>query len=129
MKQRARAYRPGVGVMLLNHEGFVFVGHRIRMPPGLARWKMPQGGIDPGETPQQAVWRELREELGTERAEILAETWFGHDVPDDISRNMMSGTYRGNCQKWFVMRFTGADKDININTDHPEFDAWKWARA
>ena len=117
--------------MLLNHEDFVFAGHRIRMPPGLSRWQMPQGGIDPGETPQQAVWRELREELGTERADILAEGqgWFDHDVPDEISLAMMSGRYRGNRQKWFAMRFTGADKDININTDHPEFDAWKWVRS
>jgi len=116
--------------MLLNFEGFVFVGHRIHMPPGLAAWQMPQGGIDAGETPCQAVWRELKEEIGTERVEILGESrgWLYHEVPDEISQGMMGGRYRGNRQKWFAMRFTGADSDINIATDHPEFDAWKWLR-
>jgi putative (di)nucleoside polyphosphate hydrolase len=127
-KRKLTAYRPGVGIMLLNPEGFVFVGHRIRMPPGLSAWQMPQGGIDTGETPRQAVWRELKEEIGTERAEILGESrvWFHHEVPDEISQGMMGGRYRGNRQKWFAMRFSGEERDINIATDHPEFDAWKW---
>jgi len=116
--------------MLLNFEGLVFVGHRIRMPAGLAAWQMPQGGIDAGETPRQAVWRELREEVGTDRAEILGESrgWFYHEVSVEISQGMMGGKYRGNRQKWFAMRFIGADRDINIATDHPEFDAWKWLK-
>ena len=129
-RREPAAYRPGVGIMLLNFEGFVFVGHRIHMPPGLAAWQMPQGGIDAGETPCQAVWRELKEEIGTERVEILGESrgWLYHEVPDEISQGMMGGRYRGNRQKWFAIRFTGADTDINIATDHPEFDAWKWLR-
>jgi putative (di)nucleoside polyphosphate hydrolase len=110
----------------LNPEGFVVVGHRIRMPPGLSAWQMPQGGIDIGE--RQAVWRELKEEIGTERAEILGESrvWFHNEVPDEILQGMMGGGYRRNRQKWFAMRFSGEEMDISIATDHPEFDAWKW---
>ena len=121
-------YRSGVGIMLLNQDGLAFVGHRIRMPAGLAKWQMPQGGIDTHETPRQAALRELTEEIGTYRAEILAESrgWFHHDVPDEIARELMGGRYRGNRQKWFAMRFTGTDGDINLVTEHPEFDAWKW---
>jgi len=121
-------YRSGVGIMLLSRSGLAFVGHRIRMPPGLAKWQMPQGGIDTGETTRQAALRELREEIGTDRAEILAESvsWFCNEVPDEIAHGIMSGRYRGNRQKWFAMRFTGADADINLVTEHPEFDAWQW---
>src|SRR6202030_254086 len=101
------------------------------MPAGLAAWQMPQGGIDADETPWQAVRRELREEGGTGQAEILAESrsWIYHDVPDEIARGMMGGRYRGNRQKWFAMRFTGTDADVNLATEHPEFDAWEalWA--
>jgi putative (di)nucleoside polyphosphate hydrolase len=128
VKCELAAYRPGIGIMLLNSDGLAFVGHRIRMPEGLAKWQMPQGGIDVSETPRQAALRELREEIGTDRADILAESrgWFHHDVPDEIAREMMGGRYRGNRQKWFAMRFTGTDADINLATEHPEFDAWKW---
>jgi putative (di)nucleoside polyphosphate hydrolase len=128
VKCELAAYRPGIGIMLLNSDGLAFVGHRIRMPEGLAKWQMPQGGIDASETPRQAAPRELREEIGTDRADILAESrgWFHHDVPDEIAREMMGGRYRGNRQKWFAMRFTGTDADINLATEHPEFDAWKW---
>ena len=129
-KHELTVYRPGVGIMLLSPEGLAFVGRRIYMPAGLAAWQMPQGGIDAGETPWQAVRRELREEVGTGQAEILAESrsWFYHDVPDEIARGMMGGRYRGNRQKWFAMRFTGTDADINLATEHPEFDAWEWVK-
>jgi putative (di)nucleoside polyphosphate hydrolase len=122
------SYRPGVGIMLLSRGDLVFIGRRIYMPAGLAKWQMPQGGIDIGETPRQAALRELREEIGTDRALILAESrgWFDHDVPDEIAQGIMGGRYRGNRQKWFAMRFTGADTDINLATRHPEFDAWQW---
>jgi putative (di)nucleoside polyphosphate hydrolase len=122
------AYRPGVGIMLFNRDDLVFIGRRIGMPAGLAKGQMPQGGINVGETPRQAALRELREEIGIDRADILAESrgWFHHDVPDEIAQGIMGGRYRGNRQKWFAMRFTGTDADINLATEHPEFDAWEW---
>jgi putative (di)nucleoside polyphosphate hydrolase len=93
-------------------------------------WQMPQGGIDPGETPSEAALRELREEIGTDKAEILAESraWLCYDVPSDIVGTIWGGRYRGQRQKWFLMRFTGNDADIDLATEHPEFDDWRWAR-
>jgi putative (di)nucleoside polyphosphate hydrolase len=106
-------YRPAVGIMLLNREAKIFVGRRIDMPAGLAAWQMPQGGIDPGETPREAALRELKEETGTDKALILGES--------------RGGRYRGQRQKWFAMRFTGEDGDIDpAAAEHPEFDAWEW---
>jgi 8-oxo-dGTP pyrophosphatase MutT (NUDIX family) len=104
-------YRPGVGILLLSSKGMAFVGRRIHMPPGFSLWQMPQGGLDAGESPRQAAHRELKEEIGTDQAEILAEshTWLYHDVPEEISEGMMGGIYRGSRQKWFAMRFTGAE--------------------
>jgi putative (di)nucleoside polyphosphate hydrolase len=125
-------YRPGVGIMLLNREGSVFAGRRIGMPAGLAAWQMPQGGIDPGETPRQAAIRELREEIGSDKAEILGETpgWLHYDLPPGLVGNPWRGRYRGQRQKWFAMRFTGSDSDIDpAATGHPEFDAWEWVAA
>ena len=125
-------YRPAVGIMLLNREGNVFVGRRIDMPAGLAAWQMPQGGIDPGETPHQAAIRELKEEIGTDKAEIIAESsgWLHYDVPKELWEQlggMWGGRYRGQRQKWFAMRFTGDDADIDpAATEHPEFNAWEW---
>ena len=129
-KRELAGYRKGVGIMLLNRDGLAFVGRRIRMPARLAKWQMPQGGIDIGETPIQAALRELREEIGTNRADVLAESrgWFHHEVPDEIADGIMHGRYRGNLQKWLAMRFTGADADINLATERPEFDAWEWVR-
>ena len=121
-------YRPAVGIMLVNPAGLAFIGRRIDMPAGLAAWQMPQGGIDPGESPREAAFRELEEEVGTDKAEILAETegWLHYDLPSDIASRMWSGRWRGQRQKWFLMRFTGEDSDINPATEHPEFDAWEW---
>ena len=121
-------YRPAVGIMLVNPAGLAFIGRRIDMPAGLAAWQMPQGGIDPGESPREAAFRELEEEVGTDKAEILAETqgWLHYDLPTDIASRMWSGRWRGQRQKWFLMRFTGEDADINPATEHPEFDAWEW---
>ena len=86
-------YRPGVGIMLVNRDGLVFVGRRIDMPAGLAAWQMPQGGIDPGETPRQAALRELSEEIGTDKAEILGETagWLHYDLPAELAGSRGAG--------------------------------------
>lgn len=120
-------YRPGVGLMLLNARGLIFVAQRIDMPS--SAWQMPQGGIDPGETPQQAALRELREEVGTDKVEIIAESrdWVRYDLPADLAAKLWAGRYRGQEQKWFVMRFLGTDGDIDIATPEPEFSAWRWA--
>jgi putative (di)nucleoside polyphosphate hydrolase len=127
MLGRPPRYRRAVGIMLLNRAGEVFVARRIDMPT-MPAWQMPQGGIDPGETPLQAALRELKEEIGTNRAEVLGESraWLKYDLPDDLARGVWGGRYRGQEQKWFAMRFTGKDADIDIATEHPEFDAWRW---
>jgi putative (di)nucleoside polyphosphate hydrolase len=120
-------YRPGVGIMLLNDQWQVLVARRIH-PPGDA-WQMPQGGIDEGESPIQAAFRELKEELGIGTAEVVAEseTWLRYDIPDGVPRKHSEKPWRGQRQKWFVMRFTGRDHDIDLNsTREPEFDAWRW---
>jgi putative (di)nucleoside polyphosphate hydrolase len=119
-------YRPCVGVMLFNREGLVFVGRRIDQT--VEGWQMPQGGIDEGETPRQAALRELKEEVGTDRAEILREhpDWLAYDLPRHLLGVALHGKYRGQRQKWIAMRFTGEDSDINIATHEPEFAHWKW---
>jgi putative (di)nucleoside polyphosphate hydrolase len=119
-------YRPGVGIMLINAEGLVFVAKRIDMLT--EAWQMPQGGIDEGEEPLATAMRELKEEIGTDKAELLAESrdWYTYDLPDDVIPKIWGGKYRGQKQKWFALRFTGTDADINIQTEHPEFSEWKW---
>jgi putative (di)nucleoside polyphosphate hydrolase len=101
------------------------------MPAGLPAWQMPQGGIDPGETPREAAMRELCEETGTDKAEIIAESRVLHryDLPVEIAGRMWGGRFRGQKQIWFAMRFTGEDIDINLATEHPEFDVWEWVAA
>ncbi len=123
-------YRPAVGIMLQNRQREVLVGRRLDMPMSPA-WQMPQGGIDLGETPRQAALRELKEEIGTDKAEIVAESrvWLKYDLPVELAGGMWGGRYRGQQQKWFVMRFTGSDDDINLATEHPEFDAWQWVAS
>ena len=119
-------YRPAVGVMLLNRQGEVFVGKRIDQT--VEGWQMPQGGIDEGEDPPQAALRELKEEAGTAKAIIIAEMdeWITYDLPSHLVGIAFHGRYRGQRQKWFALRFTGEDSDINLYAHEPEFSTWKW---
>ncbi|HIJ63382.1 MAG TPA: RNA pyrophosphohydrolase [Rhodospirillaceae bacterium] len=119
-------YRAGVGLMLFNRQGQVFVGRRV--DSSTEGWQMPQGGIDDGESPAEAALRELEEEVGTAAAEIIAESedWHSYDLPAELVGKVWKGRYRGQRQKWFALRFTGEDGDINIATRHPEFMAWQW---
>lgn len=119
-------YRPCVGIMLINRDGLVFVGRRIEQT--VEGWQMPQGGIDEGETPLQAALREMKEEVGTDRAGFLREhpEWLSYDLPQHLLGVGLRGKYRGQRQKWIAMRFTGEDSDIDIATEEPEFAEWKW---
>lgn len=122
-------YRPCVGIMLLNPQGDVFVGQRI--DTSVEAWQMPQGGIDDGENPVDAAFREMEEEIGTAKASVLAESreWLNYDLPDHLVGKVWKGKYRGQRQKWFAMRFEGSDGDIMLETKHPEFNDWRWMRA
>ena len=119
-------YRPCVGMMLVNIEGHVFVADRTDMNE--PAWQMPQGGIDEGETPESAAWRELAEEVGTDRAELIAGSkgWLTYDFPANQIKKAWKGRYRGQQQKWFLFKFTGRDDDIDLDTHNREFDKWKW---
>ncbi len=128
-------YRPGVGIVLLNEAGLVWLGQRVKKwdVDGSAHlWQMPQGGIDDGETPRDAALRELEEEVGTAHAEIIAETagWLTYDLPEEAMGIALKGRYRGQKQKWFAMRFLGRDADFDI-AEKPghkaEFSQWRWA--
>ncbi|MCB1533161.1 MAG: RNA pyrophosphohydrolase [Rhodoblastus sp.] len=130
-------YRPCVGVMLVNARGLVFVGRRRnkRQPEHVApghEWQMPQGGIDPGEEPYAAALRELHEETNVRSVELIAEApnWYSYDLPQDVAKKAWRGGYRGQTQKWFALRFTGSESEIDIHDPgpghKPEFDAWRW---
>ena len=121
-----RPYRPCVGIFLLNNEGLVFTGRRI--DSRAEAWQMPQGGIDAGESPLQACMREMREEIGTNTAELVSQhdEWLYYDIPLPLADRLWQGRYKGQKQKWMALRFTGDDSDINIVTEEPEFCEWKW---
>ena len=122
-----RPYRRGVGVVLFNAEGKVFAAQRNDMP-GEA-WQLPQGGIDAGESPLEAALRELKEETGVTSVELLAETdrWLSYDLPEDLARKAWRGRYRGQTQKWFALRFTGENSEVDLNHHSPEFTTWRWS--
>lgn len=135
MPSEPAAYRPCVGIMVLNRAGKVWIGRRRDAPaepegPG-AWWQMPQGGVDEGEDPAQAALRELHEETGIRSVEIIAESrdWYRYDLPANLRPAAWGGRYRGQKQKWFAVRFTGSDDEVVLaRPGHkPEFDAWRWA--
>jgi 8-oxo-dGTP pyrophosphatase MutT (NUDIX family) len=120
-------FRPNVGIILLNQKSQVFWGKRIRTHS----WQFPQGGIDRGENPEQAMLRELHEEVGLlpQHVQVLARTrdWLRYEVPDRFIRRDARGHYKGQKQIWFLLQLVGHDWDLNLRaTDHPEFDAWRW---
>jgi putative (di)nucleoside polyphosphate hydrolase len=133
-------YRRNVGVMVINRAGLVWVGRRVSTDlkddpktRALAEgwWQMPQGGLDDGEDAAAAALRELAEETGMQSAEIVAEAkaWRPYELPPALLGKVLGGKYRGQTQKWFLLRFLGDDKEINLTPDgqEPEFDAWRWA--
>ena len=118
--------RIGVGIILLNHENKVFVGKRIDNPKNF--WQMPQGVINQNENFLQAAKRELEEETGIKSVELVKELneWLGYDLPENLLGKVLEGKYRGQKQKWFIMKFVGKDNEINVKTKNPEFLDWKW---
>ena len=126
IRYQDRPYRPCVGIMLINQQGDIFGGQRL--DNRAEAWQMPQGGIDEGEDVETACFREMREEIGTNKADILRlhPDWLNYDIPRPLADNLWSGAYRGQTQKWVALRFTGEDTDINIQTEEPEFISWQW---
>ena len=118
--------RTGVGIVLLNQENKVFVGRRIDNPKNF--WQMPQGGVDNNENYLDAAKRELLEETSIKSVKIIKELeeWLTYDLPDNLLGKIWQGKYKGQNQKWFIMKFTGINNEININTKNPEFSDWKW---
>ncbi len=120
-------YRLNTGIMLVNRDGHAFVGERLDSP---GAWQMPQGGIDKGETPRAAALRELEEETGLSPALVSVEAelpdWLSYELPPELVPKLWHGRYRGQKQRWFLLRFQGADSDVNLQTAHPEFSRWQW---
>mgnify|MGYP001162731274 FL=1 len=126
MKHEDLPYRTGVGVVVLNSKNKVFVGKRKDNP--FDKWQMPQGGVDPNEPLVAAMKRELEEETSIKNIKILKEfnQWLEYDLPENLIEKIWKGKYKGQKQKWFIVRFTGEENEININTEYPEFIDWKW---
>lgn len=127
----ALPYRPCVGIMMINPSGLIFAAQRIDSP--VPAWQMPQGGIDEGENPGLAALRELEEEISVPPALVapLAESrdWLAYDLPPAMVPNIWKGRYRGQKQRWFLMRYLGRDDQIRLDTAHPEFSEWRWIDA
>lgn len=123
-------YRKCVGMMILNARNEIFITRRKDLTAhDPYAWQMPQGGIDDHETPHQAALREMVEEIGTVRVKLLAQAseWIYYDFPDTIQQKSVYKNYKGQRQMWFLFRFEGEERDINLQTEHPEFCEWRWA--
>ena len=123
-------YRKCVGMMILNSKKEILVGRRIDHPSGY--WQMPQGGIDDNEKPEEAVWREMMEEIGTNNSELfrISCQWIKYEIPQETLDKLPWGkTYVGQMQKWFIFKFSGHENDINVETENPEFSEWKWIKS
>ena len=122
-------YRPCVGLMIVNDKRSIFTGQRLDNR-SLA-WQMPQGGIENGEDPLTAAYRELCEETSITRTKVellaVSKNWLSYDLPSHLVPNLWNGSYIGQTQKWFLMRFIGTDLDINLKTETPEFSSWRWS--
>ena len=115
--------------MIINKDKEILVGRRLDHPSGF--WQMPQGGIDDNENPEDAVWREMMEEIGTNKVELIkiSNQWVSYEIPEETLKTLPWGNkYIGQIQKWFAFKFLGEDNDINVKTDDPEFSEWKWAK-
>lgn len=122
-------YRPCVGIVLINDHGMIFIGERTDVP---GAWQMPQGGIDAGEDVEEAALRELQEEIGTDKADIIQVTpsEFYYDFPNEMRSHPRRGKWRGQRQRWALARFTGTEDDVDLTADkHQEFGRWRWATA
>ena len=128
MKSNPKDYRPNVGMMIINQKKEIFVGKRIDHPSNF--WQMPQGGIDAQEIPSIAALREIEEEVGIKKnkVDLLTESkdWYYYSIPSDLAKTLWKGKYKGQRQKWFLYKFKGTEKDINIHTEQPEFSDYKW---
>ena len=126
MIKKALPLRIGVGAIVLNNQNKVFVGKRKDNP--VNKWQMPQGGVDKNENFLTAMKRELSEETSIKSIKIIKELdgWFQYELPENLVGIIWKGKFRGQKQKWFVVRFTGEESEINLKTKHPEFIEWKW---
>ena len=123
-------YRRCVGMMILNTNNEILVGRRLDHPSGY--WQMPQGGIDEDENPEEAVWREMMEEIGNNNAQLFktSNQWVKYDIPQETLDKLPWGKiWIGQKQKWFIFKFSGQDSDINVETENPEFSEWKWINS
>ena len=129
MQEKILPLRTGEGIVVLNSKNEVFVAKRKDNP--IDKWQMPQGGVDSGEDLQSAMYRELLEETSISSIKIVRELdyWLEYLLPDNLIGIIWKGKYRGQKQKWFIVRFLGKDNEININTTNPEFIEWKWLKV